>query len=188
MASQMSASELLMAIQKQQLEHDEFYHREIARLPMPHRLQHMALHISKYFARIVHGEMEPELKNRTWTDTFIISVSMCNILNRKLVDLWGLEDASLKADEVGGWINDMFESSATSDHRIRHFAKLCEATSNASEKMDHIEEFPYRTVLGQSAGQLAGMAAIEIQKFGELFEVVTSRLDGVKAKNIFHEL
>ena len=187
MSSQMSASEFLMAVQKQQLEHDEHYHREIARLPMPHRLQHMALHISKYFARAVREDLEPELADRTWVDTFIISVSMCNILNRRLVDLWGIDDGALKADDLRSWINTVFESGATRNERLLHFAKLCEDTSNASEKMDHIEEFPYRTVLSRSAGMLAGISAAEIQKSGDLFDAVTSRLDGVKAKNIFYK-
>ncbi|MEZ5947035.1 MAG: hypothetical protein R3C04_09350 [Hyphomonas sp.] len=186
MKSQMTASELLFAIQKQQLHHDENYHREIARLPMPHRLQHMALHISKYFARLVAGELDDQARLRLWTDAFIISVSTCNILNRKLEDIWGVNSSSMSASELAGWIDRAFSADDLPSGRIRRFAECTEQMANACEKMDHIEEFSYRSAISASVGGIAGEAAAEIQKCGDLFEVVTSRLDGVKSKSIFH--
>ncbi|WP_291207701.1 hypothetical protein [Hyphomonas sp.] len=188
MASQMTASELLFEIQKKQLDHDEFYHREIARLPMPHRLQHMALHLSKYFARLVANHHRSDATLRLWTDAFIISVSTCNTLNRKLEDLWGLPEYSpMAAAELRQWIDIAFEASVPQTARISYLAKHVEQICNATEKMDHIEEFPYRSCIGTSAAMIAGAAAAEIQRSGDLFDIVATRLDGVKAKSIFHE-
>lgn len=187
MSSQMTASELLILIQKKQLEHDEIYHREIARLAMPHRLQHMALHISKYFARLVASRHKDADQLRLWTDAFIISVSTCNTLNRKLEELWGLENKpQMSASQLSHWIDQSFEAEVPSHARVTYLAKHVEQFCNAAEKMDHIEEFPYRKAISASAAFIAGASAAEIQRSGDLYHVVTERLDGVKAKSIFH--
>ena len=47
-----SAADELFALQIAQLKHDEFYHREIARLTVHARLNHMALHLCKYVGQL----------------------------------------------------------------------------------------------------------------------------------------
>ena len=44
-----SAADELFALQVAQLKHDEYYHREIARLTVHARLNHMALHLQPRF-------------------------------------------------------------------------------------------------------------------------------------------
>ena len=47
-----SAETILFTLQLEQFEHDEKYHREIARLTTHHRLNHMALHFAKYTGQL----------------------------------------------------------------------------------------------------------------------------------------
>jgi hypothetical protein len=43
-----NSAEQLLALQISQLEHDEFFHKEITRLNVHQRLNHMVLHFAKY--------------------------------------------------------------------------------------------------------------------------------------------
>ena len=186
MKPQMTAADLLMLIQHKQLEHDESYHREIARLPIIERLQHMALHISKYFARIVQSEVGGTHSGSAWLDTFIISVSISNILNKRLSDLWNISD-EVSSGEISDWLR---MNSAYSDDReelLLAFAQSAESLSNACEKMDHLESFDYRATLHVCVKQLSQLSAAELVGQHELFDVVESRLSDVKCKSIFHE-
>src|SRR5260221_65663 len=51
----MAAGKLMFELQVEQHHHDETYHREIARLPMHHRLNHMASAIDWVRSRNVSG-------------------------------------------------------------------------------------------------------------------------------------
>ena len=75
----------LARLQWEQFEHDEKYHREIARLTVQDRLKHMALHFAKYSGGLAAGPDEAELR-RLVTDIFVIALSSANILNVRLAD------------------------------------------------------------------------------------------------------
>ncbi len=81
-----SAADELFALQVAQLRHDEFYHREITRLTVHARLNHMALHFAKYVGQLA-GAIEVNdraLIRRTITDAFVIALSSANTLNLSL--------------------------------------------------------------------------------------------------------
>jgi hypothetical protein len=80
------AAKELFELQVAQLKHDEFYHREIARLTMHARLNHMALHFAKYVGQLASAieADDRRLIRQTVTDAFVIALSSANILNLSL--------------------------------------------------------------------------------------------------------
>ena len=61
-------SEELFQLQLEQFRHDEIYHREISRLTVHQRLNHTALHFSKYAGQIAeichkHQEFSPSVRS-----------------------------------------------------------------------------------------------------------------------------
>jgi hypothetical protein len=77
----------MLGLQREQFEHDEWFHREIVRLSIAARLKHMALHFCKYAGQFAAVARDPEnapLRLRTITDSFIISLCSANTLNFNL--------------------------------------------------------------------------------------------------------
>lgn len=182
----MKAEELLILIQRNQHNHDEIYHKEIARLPVSERLQHMALHISKYFSQFVEESQGRYSCDKEWKDSFIISTSICNILNTKISDLWGLTDKDVMASDLRDYIksyisNDMGESS-----ELCMLSDINYELSNACEKIDHLEDYAYRPNISWAASRLAAYSAEKVMKKGDLYDEITSRLMETKRKNIMH--
>lgn len=158
------------AVQFAQFEHDEKYHREISRLTVQDRLKHMALHFAKYAGRLFEPLDEATFK-RTAVDTMIIAVSCANILNLA-VDREKLpETAALLSRE----------------QFTRDLAISAGKIATACEKLDHLEEFPYRQALRAEILQLLGslIALFESERWKPTLEM-HARLAGVKKKSIFH--
>lgn len=179
-----SAHEFLLKVQRQQFLHDENFHREIVRLSVSDRLTHMALHISKYFSRIVRARDDKSNSDQAWLDTFIISTSIANILNSKLSALWSV-GAELNENQLRRWVAERCESN---EHPVFRFAQINDRLSSACEKMDHLESLDYRTEILTSAGELSLLAANEIfARHGEILSPITQRLLQAKRKNMFFE-
>ena len=49
----MSVRDQLLTLQWAQLKHDEAYHKDVSILPLAQRMKHMALHNTKYAARLL---------------------------------------------------------------------------------------------------------------------------------------
>lgn len=178
------ATEFLLGIQRQQFMHDENFHREIARLSVANRLKHMALHISKYFSRIVLAGDDTEKSGQPWLDTFIISTSIANILNVRLSDIWKVE-SELRTSHLRRWIAEKCESN---ERLIDRLAFANDRLSSACEKIDHLESHDYRAEITAVAGTLSLLAANEIfSRHGDFSSPVAERLKQVKRKSIFFE-
>jgi hypothetical protein len=120
----LTASEL-QALQAEQFDHDEKYHREIARLPVQDRLRHMTLHFSKYVGRLLEADKCDE---QVIVDTFIIALSSANILGLNL-------------------LADLPVQSLTRQDFIARIGVAAGRMSAACEKLDHLEDFPFRQTL-----------------------------------------
>src|SRR5690348_13763017 len=81
-----SAKNILFELQVEQHQHDETYHREIARLSLHQRLNHMALHFAKYTGKVAAAPTI-EVATPVFVDTLVIALSTANVLN---VELWDL--------------------------------------------------------------------------------------------------
>lgn len=183
-----SAKNVLFELQVEQHLHDEAYHREISRLPLHQRLNHMALHFAKYVGKVGAAETIGE-SNLVFADTLIIALSTANILNVKLWDLIGAGD-----QEYPGLL--AFGRAVAADERLptAHVPDVVLAMAAASgrmaaacEKIDHLESVSYRAEIGASIGSLAKTALAVIAVSGtDPAHAVHSRLDGVKRRSILH--
>jgi hypothetical protein len=181
------ADELLFQLQLEQFDHDEKYHREISRLSMHQRLNHMALHFAKYTGRLSNSAIEPDVLKRTVTDTFVISLSCSNILNFRLWEKLG----SISADNLlslGQKVaENELEPPTTTDGLFRWIANASGQMAAACEKLDHIEDFPFRVTVASAVVRLAmGALIFASAREWDLFYLTRERLAGVKNKSILH--
>jgi len=179
--------DVLFQLQLEQFDHDEKYHREISRLTMHHRLNHMALHFAKYSGRLSDPDLDPEMLERKVTDTFIIALSCSNILNFRLWERLG----SLPVDSLPSlgqkMALDMPEPPMTADALFRWTAKASGRMAAACEKLDHVEDFPFRRLIADAITDLAkGVLVFAAGQNWNLLEMARERLGGVKQKSILH--
>jgi hypothetical protein len=159
---------VLDRLQWEQFEHDEKYHREIARLTVQDRLKHMALHFAKYAGEIYAGPSEDKFY-RLVTDTLIIGISAANTLNVRLADVVGQADAGNAFD---------FD---------RQLVIATGRMATACEKLDHLEDFPFRAhIAGEVLKIIDAALAVFMQKGWDVPKAIGDRLGPVKAKSIFY--
>lgn len=161
--------EALDRLQWQQFEHDEKYHREIARLTVQDRLKHMALHFAKYAGNLADAPDGQAVK-RLVTDIIVIAISSANILNLRLSDQ---HNALRGRCEKSGFATAITIAAG-------RMAAAC-------EKMDHLEAFPFRERISESVLELLSQALsfAEAQDW-DVEEMVAARLQPVKEKSIFY--
>lgn len=158
------------SIQWAQFEHDEKYHREISRLSVQDRLRHMALHFAKYAGRL-NDRPTDEVVKKTAVDTLIIAISCANILN---IDL------SKKSFLATGKEVNKSEFS-------RLLIVAAGKMAGACERIDHLEDFPFRKVIGEQVEVILSTAlAFLIDNGWNVVSEMNGRLSGVKEKSIFH--
>lgn len=155
-------------LQWQQFEHDEKYHREIARLTVQDRLKHMALHFAKYAGSLTDAP-EDEAVRRLVTDIVVIAISSANILNLRLSD----QHNALRSARQGSELATAITIGAG------RMAAAC-------EKMDHLEAFPFRERISESVLELLSQALSHAEaKDWDVEGMVAARLQPVKEKSIF---
>lgn len=160
-------------LQLEQFEHDETYHREIARLSTQDRLKHMALHFAKYAGNLAEAADDPDALIKAATDTFIIAVSTANTLNVRLSE--ELSRATYRGES--GPVSPFARSLTVHAGRM----------AAACEKLDHLEDFPFRPVIRERAIALVQAVVAEAEQHGwDIVDLVRARLAGVKQKMIFH--
>jgi hypothetical protein len=183
-----TAKNVLFELQVEQHRHDETYHREIARLSLHQRLNHMALHFAKYAGKVAAaGKIEDCLP--VYVDTFVIALSTANILN---VEMWDLLEHG-DQDYPG-----MLAFGRALAHQIELPMKdrneLLRATSVAAgriaaacEKIDHLEEISFRSEIrtGLSALCTLSLAFIALNG-GDPADAVRARLNAVKSRLKLH--
>jgi hypothetical protein len=158
------------SIQWAQFEHDEKYHREISRLSVQDRLRHMALHFAKYAGRL-NDRPSDDVVKKIAVDTLIIAISCANILNIDLSkqSLLALGSADSK----------------------REFSRLLSVAAgkmaSACERLDHLEEFPFRTAIAAEVLTILSACIGLFETEGwDLAVEREERLGPIKAKSIFH--
>ncbi|MEQ8507997.1 MAG: hypothetical protein RIB43_03265 [Rhodospirillaceae bacterium] len=189
---QVNLVEDLRRLQSEQFDHDETYHREIARLSFHHRMNHMALHFSKYVGQIEKARLNNDyaLLNKTIIDAAIISLSSANILNIPLwkilehKDIWNWADCLKAADKLSDIVLPISEDlgwySSSMMILSGNLAKACES-------LDHVEDFPFRKEMSKSVEAIffASVIAADQQNL-DVPREIRSRLMSVKEKWIYH--
>jgi hypothetical protein len=164
----------MLDLQREQFEHDERFHREILYLSIHARLNHMALHFCKYTGQLAEAcsSGNAELRSRTIVDSFIISLCSANALTLNL-------SAHIAPDlgypttlrDLGLYLGKtLYASTKLDDHWlfVAH-ARFAGKLARACEKIDHLEEFPFREEMRDAVLELcrltlvaAGVHAIDL--------------------------
>jgi len=182
----------MLALQREQFDHAERFHREIARLNIEARLKHMALHFCKYtgqFAAVAHDPENAALRLRTITDSFIISLCSANTLNFNLSEhvAPNLGGAATLRDLGLHLARQLYPAAKLDDpwlmsaHAI-HAAKM----AAACEKIDHLEAFPFRDELQNAVLRLSQIALIAADANNlDLLSAVRERRREIRARTSF---
>lgn len=145
----------LIDLQKQQVTHDRHHHHDIYTLPHPLRMNHYALHFSKYVGRLSEEYSNEEARQRhlekTLADSFIVVLASANTLNLDLQEeLESTFDAtsstlSKLAQEFGQKI-DPVDNGELQQWWFSEYAGPAGEMSNAMESRDHMEPLNVRGV------------------------------------------
>lgn len=189
-----SLEKQLFKLQTEQLDHDELFHKEITRLTIHQRLNHMALHFAKYSGKICNcilNSLDEQILRRAIVDSFIISITCANILNirisEKLIDPSEPEYPSLS--DLGCNIAKRLEiNTQDSLWLVKTFPVAAGEFAKACESIDHLESHPYRESITDSVVKICLLmivAALHLKI--DLFLEVPLRLNDVRKKSIFFD-
>ena len=147
----MAESEL-QELQREQQRHDERFHRDVYYLAYPRRMAHLVFHVAKYAGRAwpLAAQETPAAPvfKKILVDTFIVSLSACEILNLDLDSAIGGSSSDAKRPTVREWgkriaRQNQAEPRSWLDSTIPHLAML----AKAMESLDHIEPTDSRKLL-----------------------------------------
>lgn len=163
-------AETLDAMQREQLYHDETYHREISRLSVKGRVTHMTLHFAKYAGYLEEDQGNDKFR-RTVTDLFVIGMSVLN----------GFNVRAYTSLESLGPLNY-----TSKDELKRTVTIMTGRMAAACERLDHLEDFPYRRILQDAAISITAAALATACHYGwSMPSLVYERLQPIKEKSIF---
>lgn len=182
-----SAKRQIFDLQIEQHTHDEAYHREIARLSLHQRLNHMALHFAKYAGKVASAQ-NSEIPT-IYTDTFIIGLSSANILNAELWDhLESGGDAHESLFEFGlSLMLRRSNSYASPEGLLKETVIAAGRVAAACEKIDHLEDIPFRAEIKAGVARLSEIAIAVLASYGiDPARAVRERLAAVKTRLKLH--
>ncbi len=180
----------LLELQWRQLNHDELYHREIARLTVGDRMKHMTLHLAKYVGHIAEAATadEADSAEQHLVDVYIICLSAANVVNLDLAQRLGHRCASARTVlELGQSLvasrqPDTFNTSqlvAELAIGVGHLAKACES-------LDHVETYAFREKMQDGISRVFETIVVECTRRGIDLEAATvERQDKVRARHVF---
>lgn len=188
----MTLAENLLALQWNQLNHDERYHKEIVRLSVADRMKHFALHMAKYvgyFAEAIDSE-DSALFERTLVDALIISLASANTLNLSLGHALscqaGFESGSLTTLRFK-LANELFPAGADAIRFLLELARRSSRLAKACESLDHVEDHPFRETMVSSVVDIFKLLFAETSVLDiDPVEKVKSRIQDIEPKSIFH--
>lgn len=165
-------AETLDRMQRAQFDHDEKHHPEICRLTLQHRLTHMALHFAKYAGYLAEAHDDATFR-RVVADVLIIATSSANALKLRLSDRLCAVPVLPTGD------------SAAFAHELMIWAGRMAA---ACEKIDHLEDFPFRQRISECVIRLlAAAGAVSSERGWDAEALVAERLQPIKDRSIFHK-
>lgn len=181
-----SAADELFALQVAQQTHDEKYHREIARLTVHARLNHMALHFAKYVGQLATAieSDDRRLVRRTITDAFVIALSSANTLNLPLAEAIPFARDARSISQLGGMLpNDRNRP----NWLLLSFAVPTGQIARACEKLDHVEGFPFRETITEGVVAVCQATIISAHDYDiHLPSAVRERFAEIEPKYLFH--
>jgi hypothetical protein len=187
-----SIEKQFLMMQSQQYDHDEFFHKEITRLNIHQRLNHMALHFAKYAGKICNcilNAQDEQILKKTIIDSFIISTTCANTLNIRISDRLSFLHTPMPenlldlghdvANQLGIDTKDPLWLIKTYPIVVGELAKACES-------VDHLESYQYRESIADCVIKICSLMLVAASNLNiDLTTEVSNRLTGVKEKSIF---
>lgn len=188
----MPVHDQILALQHAQLRHDERYHRDILLLSVSDRMKHFTLHFAKYVGYLVEAldQNDQDQYKKVLVDAFIIGLASANTLNIDLGKLVDERREPMPEDlhNLGRAIRR--ELGRPEDDRmwiVKQLARQTARLSKACESLDHVESYPYRTVMEDAVvGLFKIILAEQSEQYMDISKLSTDRLSGVENRNIFH--
>jgi len=180
-------------IQQRQWEHDEEFHQDIHTLSKLDRLNHYALHFSKYVGRLSHDHPEEELEDqldKTIADALIVTFAAANTLE---IDLQTeLEETFGESfDEVNEWAQfldntgEEMEPPAVRDWLFNRLAMPTGEIANAIESLDHVEPMNLREILDEELIQILSFLMVASNQLSfEPVQVIENRWETIEKESI----
>lgn len=159
-------------VQRIQFQHDRDYHPDIHGLDVVPRLKHMALHQTKYAAKLIDAEDNNDnaRTKQAMVDGFIIGIATANILTDRL------SEVELKTTS----------KTANSMSFAKRYLQNVGRIAKACESIDHLEDFPYRKELVATNRALVFDAVNEAcRKNQDIVKLAWGRLKSVEEKSSF---
>lgn len=191
-SGEMTFAEALLALQWNQLNHDERYHKDIVRLPVADRMKHFALHVAKYvgyFAEAIDSE-GVALFERTLVDGFIISLAAANTLNLDLgqaLSCQAISESGSLATLRRKLADELFPSGNDAIRFLKELARRSSRLAKACESLDHVESHPFREAMLSGVTDVFTLLLAESWVLDiDLVEKARLRIRDIEPKNIFH--
>ncbi|WP_436912793.1 hypothetical protein [Acinetobacter schindleri] len=153
----MSAKKILKHLEKQQMAHDNRYHKDVWVLSTQGKAKHMAAHLGKYSGQILEKirDLQPNLEkiHKYVIDSLIINFSYANIFAFRLsnhlaptyLQLSSLED--LRDSIAKDYLSRKGYTKTKSEHSLDLAMDMCILASQilkTVESLDHVEDHPFR--------------------------------------------
>jgi hypothetical protein len=182
-----SAKAILFELQVEQHHHDETYHREIARLSLHQRLNHMALHFAKYVGKIAAATSIVDTIP-AYTDTLIIGISTTNILNEEIWNLVGRDQEFPGLLSFGRALShDVKNALGDQNELLRETSIAAGRIAAACEKIDHLEEIAFRSEVKLGLKNLLTLSLAVLASHGiDPAIAIRDRLQSVKSRLKLH--
>lgn len=189
-----SIEKQLLTMQSQQYDHDEFFHKEITRLNIHQRLNHMALHFAKYAGKICNcilNAQDEQILKKTVIDSFIISTTCANILNIRISDKLSFSHTQMPESllDLGYDVtNQLGIDTKDPLWLIKTYPIVVGELAKACESVDHLESYQYRESIADCVIKICSLMLVAASHLNiDLATEVSNRLTGVKKKSIFFD-
>lgn len=179
----------LLELQWRQLNHDELYHREIARLSVGDRMKHMTLHLAKYLGHIAEADAAGTCVDpQHLVDVYIICLSAANVVNLDLASNFKSQSGEARTVlELGKELNgDRSAGIPNITGFARDLAIGVGRLAKACESLDHVETFAFRESMQRGILSIFSLVVAECAHRDLDLEAMTiARQDRVRARHIF---
>ncbi|MBW4538980.1 MAG: hypothetical protein KME43_07505 [Myxacorys chilensis ATA2-1-KO14] len=164
--------EKLDSYQRLQLRHDKIYHPEILLLRVAERMNHIALHLTKYLGALYSLPNSAVENRKAFIDSFIMVVSASNLLGILLSE-------SLESDEV----------TDTAETFIKGYIQILSEIAKACEATDHQEDYPSRRILNRNIRSLFTLLLCEAASRNiSILDEASHRLVSVERKHPLYKI
>lgn len=183
-----TAEDVLLPLQRLQLEHDKLAHFDMLSFDLHKRLKHMVLHFFKYAGRIQaakEGKNEDVVKG-TLLDAFVICMATANALNLSLGEHIKAAPATRDADALARALLRKTDNLDLYDEAVKSLVIVGGQMAKAVESLDHMENGNCRATMESLLPELTarilpllGLASKDIET------LIRQRFSKIEQKSIF---